>query len=210
MADPGVSPRTWKTSINLTDILTDLTGEIVRRTDLFRHIDMERVVMCVSSNRGGRGGTFGKLVPLRFRDGADLLRYRGGYYAIPRVVNNGIPQLYAVYFYVPRFFDLGPAEKLRVLFHELYHIGPAFNGDIRRMGGVKASHGSSRKRFDAHFEGELRDFIGWAMRSPHKTFLESDMRTLRKGFDRIYARRMKMPRPVRIEPGREAAGAQKT
>src|SRR5262249_17964673 len=50
----------------------------------------------------------------------------------------------------PRFLDLDFNEKLVTLFHELYHISPAFDGDLRRHGGRYSIHSHSQRRYDAH------------------------------------------------------------
>ena len=38
-------------------------------------------------------------------------------------------------FYLPRFCDQSLDEKLSTVMHELWHISPAFDGDIRRLPG---------------------------------------------------------------------------
>ncbi|MCU0821840.1 MAG: hypothetical protein MUC95_05120, partial [Spirochaetes bacterium] len=145
--------------INLTDRLTDTIKIIIQNTSIFSHIDAGNVLVFVSTNKkNGRGGTYGKLVPLKFKDGESIQKFNGKYYTIPGILNNGIPQLYIIYFYIPRFFDLDLNEKLRVIFHELYHISGDFNGDIRRMGQIKKAHGFSSKRFNSLFQNELNAF----------------------------------------------------
>jgi predicted metallopeptidase len=186
--------------INITDILTDLIGQITIRSHFFSHIDVSKVVVCLGSNkRNGRGAIYGKLVPLKFQNGSDVLNFRGRNYAIPDIVNNGLSQLYAVYFYLPKFFDLSAEEKLNVIFHELYHISPEFNGDIRRMGSVKKAHGSSRKRFDLKFEKEVKLFYEYILSTAYFDFLKMDSKSLHDNY-RVYARRMKIPKPIIVTP----------
>jgi predicted metallopeptidase len=183
--------------INLTDVLTLIIREIVSRVETFHHIDTDRMLICAASNKSThRGATFGKLVPLRFKDGAAAVRYRGKGFCMPRVLNNGVEQLYIIYFYYPKFFNLPPHEKLRVIFHELYHVSPEFNGDIRRMSRGKASHGGSRKNFDRLFEEERRDFFEYVAATPFMNFLDMDALLLEQTFGRVRARRMKVPKPM--------------
>ena len=185
--------------INLTDILTELIELITSRSKNFSHIDSSKVVVCTGSNkRNGRGAIYGKLVPLKFKNGSDVLLFRGRHYTIPEIVNNGITQLYAVYFYLPRFFDLSVEKKLNVIFHELYHISPEFNGDIRRMGNVKLAHGSSKKRFDSNFENEVKLFFDYISGTSYFDFLKMDSKNLHVNY-RVYARRMKIPKPVLVK-----------
>jgi len=183
--------------INLTDVITLIIQEIAHRSETFAHIDVHRVLVCLASNRSNsRGGTFGKLVPLRFKDGAETVRYRGRLYAMPRLNHRGLEQRYLIYFYHPRFFDLPPLEKLKVVFHELYHISPDFNGDVRRMGKRKSLHGGLRERFDELFEEEVREFYAYIKKTPYMKFLNMNARALNASFEKIGARRMKMPKPV--------------
>jgi predicted metallopeptidase len=182
--------------INLTDILTDLIRQITTHSHFYSYIDTSKVVVCLGSNkRNGRGAIYGKLVPLRFQNGSDILSFKGRNYTIPDIVNNGLSQLYVLYFYLPRFFNLSAEEKLKVIFHELYHISPEFNGDIRRMGSVKKAHGSSKKRFDLKFEKEVQLFYEYISKTPYIDFLKMDSKSLHTNY-RIYARRMTIPKPV--------------
>jgi predicted metallopeptidase len=185
--------------IDLSLVLTGIIKEIVDQCAALAHIDVNRVLVCVGSNRSGRrGGLYGKLIPLRFKDGASVLRYRGRLYAIPEISNNGHSCLYIIYFYMPRFFDLPWEEKLRVIFHELYHISPGFDGDIRRMGAVKKAHGHSKKHFDTLYDAELRSFILYLRGTSFIDFLAMTSRDLYNRYRRITAVKMKHPKPVII------------
>ncbi|TAL31007.1 MAG: hypothetical protein EPN93_18455 [Spirochaetes bacterium] len=196
MSAPLAPPRVAD-SINVTDVLTCIIQEIAARSAAYAHIDAGRTLVCMSSNRaGGRGAIYGKLVPMRFKGGASTLRYRGRVYTMPRVMSGAREQLYVVYFYFPRFFNLPPEEKLRVIFHELHHIGPGFDGDIRRMARVKAAHGGSRASFDRQFEAHLNEFHAWIAGTPYYNFLSLDSMRLMGAFRRIRGRRLKMPKPV--------------
>jgi hypothetical protein len=195
MRAPAENARPPLPSLNLTDVLTLIIAEIAGRVPSYRHVDPSRTLVCVGTNRNGRGAIFGKLVPLRFRDGAETVRHGGRIYRMPRVLSGDIEQLYVIYFYFPRFFDLEPFEKLRVIFHELHHIHPGFNGDIRRMGKVRASHGSSRERFESHFEDDLHAFHEYIRHTPYMNFLSLNTALMRGTFSRIKARRLKVPRP---------------
>lgn len=160
---------------------------------------MNRILISIAFNRkNSRGFTLAKLVPLRFKDGSNILKYNNKRYTMPRIVNNGISLLYIIYFYSPKFFDLPPIEKLRVIFHELYHISPEFNGDIRRLGRVKAAHGASKKKYNIQFEKELQQFYSTISETQIKYFLDLDTNLLRKNYQNIYCRRMKLPKPIAL------------
>jgi hypothetical protein len=56
--------------------------------------------------------------------------------------------LYLVTFCLPRFLDQTFTDKLVTVFHELYHVGPQFDGDLRRHEGRYAVHTKSKKGYD--------------------------------------------------------------
>ena len=58
--------------------------------------------------------------------------------------------LYLLRFVLPRFLDLPFDEKLITIVHELWHISPKFDGDLRRFEGRCYAHGHSRKGYDEH------------------------------------------------------------
>lgn len=187
--------------INLSLALTAVIHDIVQSSQSLHHIDVERTLVCIGSNKSGRrGGLYGKLIPLRFENGSPVLRYRGRVYTIPEISHNGKTCLYIIYFYMPRFFNLAWDEKLRVIFHELYHISPRFDGDIRRMGAVKKAHGHSKKHFDTLYDSDLQAFIKNIHTMPHYPFLNMDAPGLYRCYRRVTAVRMKHPRPVIIHP----------
>ncbi len=191
---------TKKQKLDITEILLRIIEQISANTSSFSHIDTKKILVCLASNKSNtRGGIYGKLVPLKFKNGSDILRFHGKHYTMPAVINNGIRLLYIVYFYIPKFFDLSPFEKLRIIFHELYHISPEFNGDIRRMGEVKKAHGSSKKKFDLYFEKDARSFYEYIMDTEYMDFLKMDTVFLNRNY-KVYARRMKIPKPVIIKP----------
>jgi len=191
------------TSINITESLSCIIDHVVSSSTKLGHINMKRVLVCVGSNRvRSRGGTYGKLVPLRFMNGHDVAVFNGKRYAIPHMFHNNERILYLIYFYMPKFFDLPPFEKLKVIFHELFHISPQFNGDIRRMGNVKSTHGFSKKHYDSQFFDELSSFHETVRNSDIYRILEMDSIMLHRSFKKVYARRVPMPRPVLMETQR--------
>jgi predicted metallopeptidase len=193
-------PERPDAGINLTQHLTAIIAHIVSRSPSLGHIDVGRVLVCIGSNRGGRrGGLYGKLIPLRFENGSEIVRYRGRYYTLPAVSHNGADCLYIIYFYMPRFFDLPWTEKLRVMFHELYHISPRFDGDIRRMGAVKTAHGHSKKHFDSLYASELNNFADHIRDTPAMDFLAMNTGALYRSYRRVTGVRMKSPKPVLLK-----------
>ncbi len=58
--------------------------------------------------------------------------------------------LYLVSFCLPRFLNRPFQDKLVTVFHELFHVGPKFDGDMRRLPGKNFAHSHSQKNYDAH------------------------------------------------------------
>jgi len=186
--------------INLTHHLTSIIASIVKHSPSLAHIDVGKVLFCIGSNRSGRrGGLYGKLIPLRFENGTEIVRYRGRYYTLPAISHNGADCLYIIYFYMPRFFDLPWNEKLRVIFHELYHISPRFDGDIRRMGAVKTAHGHSKKHFDSLYADELKAFSDYIRVTPAMNLLDMNTGALYRRYRKVTGVRMKSPKPVLLD-----------
>jgi hypothetical protein len=126
-----------------------LCQEISGRVPELAHIDMERVAVCMTrSRRGGRNGLWAKLTPLRFEGGARLGLRRGQRYLIEPLVVEGRERLYILTFCLPRYLELTYREKLVTVFHELYHVGPEFDGDHRRFPGRYHMHSSRAATFD--------------------------------------------------------------
>ena len=186
-------------TLNLTLELERLIADISRNVEELSHIDPAKIMVCVSTTRGrGIHGTYAKIHPLRFQGGSRTILLRrkrqASLYEIPPVKRGDIEILYLVYFLVPRFLNLSLREKLITVFHELYHVSPAFDGDIRRFPGKNFAHGSSRKKFNAHLEGFVESYLEKVGDLTSLAFLEGNMEELRSRHGAIVARRMAAPR----------------
>lgn len=144
-------------TLNITAALERLIADAVSRLPELQHIRPEQLLVCLSSTRsGGVGGTYAKIHPLRFADGlasTEIRRGRRRYSCtMPTITHNRRDILYLIYFLVPRFLNLTLREKLVTVLHELYHVSPDFNGDIRRFPGRNYAHGHSRKVYNERIE----------------------------------------------------------
>jgi hypothetical protein len=74
-------------------------------------------------------------------------------------------------FCLPRFLDLDFDEKFITLFHELYHISPAFDGDLRRHNGRYALHSHSQRLYDRHMAAMARAYLADGARPELHAFL---------------------------------------
>ncbi len=188
-------------TINLSDTLSLLLHEMISRTPEFEKFDANKILLCCSSNKKATGGgIYGKLLPMKFENGAGIVNHNGRYFAIPKLFINDTEILYIMYFYFPKFFNLSARDKVNVMFHELYHISPAFNGDIRRMGIMKKAHGHSKKAFEERYIDFAGDFYSYIKETPYHAFLDMKSEDLLKRFNKIHYRRMKSIRPVEVKP----------
>jgi predicted metallopeptidase len=178
-----------------------LCEDMTARVEELRHIDMSRVGVSFSQTRtAARHGMYAALTPLRFAGGCRESTRRGRRWAIQRVeAPDGREMLYLLSFYLPRFLDLHFREKLTTVVHELWHISPEFNGDLRRFPGRCFAHGSSLKRYDAQVE-KLVD--RWLSADPPQSlyaFLEHDFRELQSRHGRVFGARIPAPKLIPLE-----------
>jgi len=178
-----------------------LVEDIVHTVPELAHIRTERLLICASQARHAtRHGVHARVVPLRFGQGA--LTHSDGkrVYAIPRIQYDGREVLYLIYFYLPRFLDNTSLEaKLATVCHELYHISPQCDGDLRRFPGRAYAHGHSRRQYHAqvkmlaaaYLERRNGDGLGPAW------FLEKDFWALQREQGPVLFRHVPLPK-VRV------------
>ncbi len=141
-------------SFNFTDHMRSLCVDISQRLPELKHIDMHRVAVSFNRSRKRvKHGMWASLTPMRFEGGQSETVRHGRRYAAQKLLDKeGREMLYILSFYLPRFLDLTFDEKLSTVFHELWHISPQFDGDIRRHPGRCFAHSGSQKEYDAMTE----------------------------------------------------------
>lgn len=142
-----------------------LCVDVAGRLSEFRHVDMSRVAVCfVQTRKRARHGLWATLTPMRFPGGTLYERRGGGVYTCQRLFDaGGREMLYILNFYLPRFTNIGFRDKLVTVFHELWHISPDFDGDLRRHPGRCYAHTRSQGDYDRRM-GEFVD--QWLALSP--------------------------------------------
>jgi len=83
-------------------------------------------------------------------------------------------------FCLPRFLDQSFDDKFITLFHELFHIGTAFDGDLRRHDGRYALHSHSQKRYDEQMAALARDYLAGQPDPTLHAFLRLDFAQLQR------------------------------
>jgi hypothetical protein len=123
-------------------------------------VDVSRLLFATTQARTGRcHGLQARVTPLRFHDGRLTRQRRGVPYQVQRYFVGDREMLYVVTFCLPRFFDQDFDDKFITLFHELYHISPLFDGDLRRHQGRYAIHSHSKRGYDTHMARLARAYL---------------------------------------------------
>lgn len=179
--------------------MTQLIAEITSHLDEFRDVDASRIRVSASFNRSrNRGGVLAYVVPLRYRDGVPVEMKRDGgklyHWAMPPQEHEGREFLYYMYFMLPRFFGLSLRQKVETVVHELYHIDPTFNGDLRRFKGRSALHGNARA-FDRKVTELTDQFLAITERPECYEFLRGGPYALRLRYGEILAQHYPEPKP---------------
>jgi hypothetical protein len=173
---------------------------LVANVPEFQNIDTSRVLLSASFTRTSRrSGLIAYVLPLKFREGSPVeMKLRGGrnyHYAMLPYYHEGQEILYIIYFLLPRFQNLKPREKLETVVHELYHISPLFNGDLRRLKGRSSVHGNSLKEYDAVIRAITDRFLEKNPPLEEFEFLKCNYRQAEKRWGNVIASHIREPRP---------------
>jgi len=147
------------------------------------------------------------VTPLRFRDGHLYRRVRSTTYQVQRYFVDGVEMLYVVSFCLPRFLNQEYDDKFVTLFHELYHISPTFNGDLRRHKGRYDVHTSSQKRYDEHMGELAREYLQSGPEHRHHDFLRLNYAQLRRRHGNVTGLVVPRPQVVPVRAVQDGDGA---
>ena len=190
-----------KTGFDFSLHIRRLCDDMIVRVEQLRHIDMSQVAVSFSqTRRTGSYGMHASLTPLRFAGGRMHTFRRKRRWGIQRLFDpDGREMLYILNFYLPRFLDLPFREKLATTLHELWHIGPKFDGDLRRLGGRCYAHGSSQKQYDAQVESLLDRWLALSPPESHFGFLRLNFHELTARHGRVFGRHVPAPKLVPLD-----------
>ena len=197
---PGNSGKNRTAGFDFTGSMTLLVEDIVKTHPYFSHIKPDNLLITISSSNGNSRGVIAKLRPMRFEGGLKTKMLRGIEYTAPDVNINGNGILYALYFMLPRYLNYGTFEnRLATVLHELHHISPLFNGDIRRFEGKNYAHGNSREKYDKLMNIYTEEYIKSTRYPKLSEFLKYKYPELRRKYGAIYGDMVRIPRskPVR-------------
>jgi hypothetical protein len=172
-----------------------LIQNMIQRVPLLQHIDLSRVAICiVQARKNVSHGIYASLTPMRFEEGKPTTVRKGKSYSVQQLYDeNGREMLYILSFYLPRFMETDFNEKMVTIFHELWHISPNFDGDIRRMPGRCYAHSTSQKEYDEQMAVLANEYLMTNPNAALHRFLQYNFRDLYHTHRGIYG--VKIPRP---------------
>jgi hypothetical protein len=198
---PGRRNSPHGAGFDFTLHMRQLCQDAATRVPDLRHIDISRVALGFCQTRKPvRHGMYASLTPLRFAGGRMHVVRRGRKWGIQRLHDaNGREMLYVLNFYLPRFLDLDFRNKIVTIFHELWHISPKFNGDVRRFGGRCYAHSGSQKHFDAQAAALADHWLSLDPPSLLYDFLRHDFRSLVEYHGQVYGRKIAAPKMIPVD-----------
>lgn len=178
-------------TLHMRRLCEDMTDRLAE----LRHIDLSRVAIAFcQARKNTRHGVYASLTPMRFAQGHAHTIRRGRKWGVQRLEDaSGREMLYILTFYLPRFLDLPPDEKLTTIVHELWHISPEFNGDVRRYAGRYYAHSASGDH-DQHAARLARQWLAAGPPRPLYAFLHSSFRQLHQQHGGIFGRKIPTPK----------------
>jgi predicted metallopeptidase len=177
--------------------IQQLVMDIAVRCPDFAHLQVPRILVSVTQARGQHThGLQARVTPLRFAKGALVRKRRGVPYHIQRFFLGEHEYLYLMTFCLPRFLDQDFDQKLVTLFHELYHIGPAFDGDLRRHDGRYHFHSHSQRDYDKRMVAYAREYLASKPDASIHAFLRYDFSQLQERHGAVTG--IVVPRPKMI------------
>jgi hypothetical protein len=185
-----------------------LCADVVRHCAELRHIDMSRLLFGITQARSCRPhGLQARVTPLRFSNGRLTRQRQGVHYQVQRYFVDDREMLYLVTFCLPRFLDQDFDDKFITLFHELYHIGPAFDGDLRRHAGRCEVHSHSKRLYDAHMADLARAYLSNGAERRLHAFLRLDFAQLQYRHGTVVGVMVPRPRLLPVAVPLESASA---
>ncbi|SFI77530.1 putative metallopeptidase [Planctomicrobium piriforme] len=185
---------------DFTQSMVALCHDITERHEAFAHIDVSRIAVCFSQTRSRvLHGLQAKLTPMRFEGGALECRRRGRKWTVQRLYVGQREMYYILTFYLPRFLDHTFSEKFITILHELYHISPNFDGDIRRFGGRYHVHSASQQDYDGQMDVYAREYLSSKPPEQLYNFLRHDFRTILRQHGGVIGLQVPIPKLIPLD-----------
>ncbi len=182
-----------------------LCEDVAARLPQFAHLRIDEIaVTFAQTRRRVPHGLQAKLTPLRFENGSLVTRRGGRTWTVERLYEGDREMLYILTFYLPRFLDHSFREKLITVFHELYHISPGFDGDIRRMDGRYHVHTHSQQEYDREMDRLAEQYLRRSPPPELYDFLKLNFRGLCARFGTVVGKRLPTPKLIELPAAKSA------
>lgn len=192
-------------TFDFSSAMSRLCADVTDRVDELLHIDMSRVaVSFAQTRRRVLHGLQAKLTPMRFEAGALTTHRNGRMWTCQRLIHDGREMLYILTFYLPRFLDQPFHEKLTTVTHELLHVSPRFDGDLRRFGGRCYMHSPRQKEFDRQASDLARKYLAGGPAPDLYDFLRYDFRSLVRRHGTVVGLQVPIPKLIPLPDTRSA------
>jgi hypothetical protein len=187
-------------AFDLSAWMRNICADMAARLPQLAHVDPSRIAFaCSRARKRGSHGLLASLTPLRFEAG-QLYTTRGRHrWTIQRVYDpSGREMLYILRIYLPRFFEQDFNAKLVTLVHELWHIGPAFDGDLRRFPGRCYAHSHSEREYDELCRALASRWLALDPPGELVEVLHHRLDSLRSTYGRVTGQRVAVPKLIRL------------
>jgi len=185
--------------------MSRLCADVTDRVDELLHVEMSQIaVSFAQTRRRVLHGLQAKLTPMRFEGGALTTQRNGRLWTCQRLIHDGREMLYILTFYLPRFLDQPFQEKLTTITHELLHVSPRFDGDLRRFDGRCYMHSPRQKEFDRLASDLARKYLAGRPPAELHEFLQYDFRGLLRRHGAVVGLQVPIPKLIPLPETRSA------
>lgn len=200
---PGLEAPPWIHSgdpeqpFHFSESIRLLCADIASRFEPLAHLDVSRMLFSFTPSRTFRShGLQARVTPMRFRNGEIVRPHRGVPFQVQQFFHEEREIRYVVTFCLPRFLNRSFDDKFVTIFHELFHISPTFDGDLRRHKGRYSVHTSCQKNYDLQMLAMAREYLQQGVDPKLHGFLRLNFAQLRRRHGQVvgYA----IPRPKLI------------
>jgi hypothetical protein len=193
------SARPSAEGFNFTWHMRRLCVDLAARLPELAHLDVGRMaIRFCQARKAVRHGVHATLTPLRFEQGELFTRRGGRTWTLERMYDgNGRELLYLLSFYLPRFLESSFEEKLATVIHELWHVSPRFDGDLRRHSGRCYAHSHSREQYDDLMRQLTRKWLSLDPPQGMCDFLKFNFEQLEREHGRVFGQKIATPKLIR-------------
>jgi predicted metallopeptidase len=186
-------------ALDLSAALHRLVADIAEKLDTFWHLKPERIAFgLLKAKNRHKHGLQARVTAMRAPGGRPDLVENGRVFRAQRYTIHGHDILYLMEFALPRFFNGSFEAKIATVVHEMFHISPAFDGDLRRFEGRYSTHTHDKDAYHEKMIGLSRLYLERCADESSYEFLKSDHEQLCAKHGYVFGLSLPRPRLVLI------------